>query len=185
MSDTTVESIEIIADAGESRQTGTGPGANLLKAREAAGLTREDVATSLHLTVRHVANMEEDDYRHTPGLTFERGYLRAYARMLNLDEDATIEQFNQLGLEERPVPTPSSVYSNAPRRRKDRHLRWVSYLIGLTFLILLIIWWQTQSTTVSNKQGPANLSSVASQAGQNLQLVVKQGHIRTEERQHS
>ena len=60
-------------------------GGQLRAAREAAGLSQEDVAEQLKLAPRQVRAIEEDDYARLPGRTFVRGFVRNYARLLQLD----------------------------------------------------------------------------------------------------
>jgi cytoskeleton protein RodZ len=64
-----------------------GPGARLQAAREAAGLSLEQVAQQLKLAPRQVRALEEEDFAQLPGRTFARGFVRNYARLLNLDGD--------------------------------------------------------------------------------------------------
>lgn len=61
------------------------PGAALAAARIAHGLTVETVAGRLRLTSIQVEAMEADDFGALPGLVFARGFVRNYARLLNLD----------------------------------------------------------------------------------------------------
>ena len=61
------------------------PGKILLWGRERAGLTQEQVAEELYMTLTRVRALENDDYRHITSQTFARGYLRAYSGLLKLD----------------------------------------------------------------------------------------------------
>jgi cytoskeleton protein RodZ len=65
--------------------TTTGPGARLRAAREAAGLSLDQVAQQLKLAQRQVRALEEENFGELPGRTFSRGFVRNYARLLNLD----------------------------------------------------------------------------------------------------
>src|SRR5262249_34263412 len=64
---------------------GVAPGARLRAAREAAGMSLDQVAQQLKLAPRQVKALEEQDFAHLPGRTFTRGFMRNYARLLNLD----------------------------------------------------------------------------------------------------
>jgi cytoskeleton protein RodZ len=59
-------------------------------AREDAGLTLDAVAQQLKLAPRQVKAIEDDDFAGLPGRTFVRGFVRNYARLLNLDADAVV-----------------------------------------------------------------------------------------------
>jgi cytoskeleton protein RodZ len=65
-------------------------GATLRSAREAAGLSVDDVAQQLKLAPRQVQALEEDDFQRLPGRTFARGFARNYARFVQLDPDALL-----------------------------------------------------------------------------------------------
>lgn len=62
-----------------------GPGARLRAAREAAGLSLEQVAQQLKLAPRQVKALEDESFGELPGRTFSRGFVRNYARLLHLD----------------------------------------------------------------------------------------------------
>jgi len=62
-----------------------GPGARLATAREAYGFSLGDVARQLKLSVRQVGALERDDYDAFPSRVFVRGFLRNYAKLLQLD----------------------------------------------------------------------------------------------------
>ncbi len=64
-----------------------GPGARLRAAREAAGLSLDQVAQQLKLAQRQVKALEDEDFSALPGRTFSRGFVRNYARLLNLDPE--------------------------------------------------------------------------------------------------
>jgi cytoskeleton protein RodZ len=71
-------------------QSGLSVGATLRAAREEQGLTVADVAERIKFSVRQVEALEADDAAHLPEGTFLRGFIRSYARTLNLDESALL-----------------------------------------------------------------------------------------------
>ncbi|HEX8009558.1 MAG TPA: RodZ domain-containing protein [Casimicrobiaceae bacterium] len=70
----------------------SGPGARLRASREAAGLSLDQVAQQLKLAPRQVKALEDEDFAQLPGRTFARGFVRNYARLLNLDADSLLAQ---------------------------------------------------------------------------------------------
>jgi len=66
------------------------PGEQLRRAREGYGWTLEDVAGNLNLTVEVVRALESGDKEMLPEAAFVRGYLRAYARLMEIDEHAVL-----------------------------------------------------------------------------------------------
>lgn len=69
-----------------------GPGAQLRAAREAAGLSLDQVAQQLKLAQRQVKALEDENFGELPGRTFSRGFVRNYARLLNLDAQLLLSQ---------------------------------------------------------------------------------------------
>ena len=94
--------------ADESRSSELTPGQLLTAGRERAGLTQEQVAKELYMTLTKVRALEADDYRHMGPETFVRGYLRSYAGLLKLDVAQVQEAYDRFaqknGLVEPVIP---------------------------------------------------------------------------------
>lgn len=127
------------------------PGALLRKARQGYEWSIDDVAANLNLSIDVVTALERDDYRHLPGATFVRGYLRSYARLLGIDENEVLvstsdstQRRDHLGSVV-PVMDGSAFkrkkprsFSFAPRQPSASRTPWIIIL-----LVVLIIgaWW--------------------------------------------
>jgi cytoskeleton protein RodZ len=79
--------LEARSDAAPAAASAGGAGARLKAARETAGLSLDQAAQQLKLAPRQVRALEEEDFAHLPGRTFTRGFVRNYARLLNLDPE--------------------------------------------------------------------------------------------------
>jgi cytoskeleton protein RodZ len=71
-----------------------GPGAIVRAQRESRGLTQQDIADTLNLGVRVIGDMETENWSRLPGPAFTRGYLRAYAKLLDIDPDVVASAFD-------------------------------------------------------------------------------------------
>ncbi|MDB5800274.1 MAG: helix-turn-helix protein [Rhodocyclales bacterium] len=89
----------------------------LREAREARGLTIIEVAQHLKLTPRQVEAMEAGDLAHLPGPAFARGFVRNYARFLQLDP----AHFNSVLDVVREVPQP---FNTLPLGQMPGPARW-------------------------------------------------------------
>ena len=72
-----------------------GPGGRLLQARRAKGLNKKAVASQLKLTPQKIGEIESDHYRSETPLTFYRGYVRAYAKLVDIPEDEIMANFDE------------------------------------------------------------------------------------------
>ncbi|HSH29516.1 MAG TPA: RodZ domain-containing protein [Thiohalobacter sp.] len=65
----------------------TGAGSRLREARERKGISPAEVAAQLHLHEHIIVALEQGDHDRLPAPIYVRGYVRAYARLLGLDEE--------------------------------------------------------------------------------------------------
>jgi cytoskeletal protein RodZ len=96
------------------------------KARERQGIKLEDVSNSTKIGSRMLRAIEEEHFDQLPGGVFNKGFVRAYAKYLGLDEEETItgyvaalNQFNSQGLgPENPAPQPPAT-DRSPAQRSS------------------------------------------------------------------
>jgi cytoskeleton protein RodZ len=61
------------------------PGAQLSARRQALNWSVEQVAAQLNLAPRQIQAIEADNYAALPGMAIARGFIRSYAKLLNID----------------------------------------------------------------------------------------------------
>lgn len=71
-----------------------GVGARLRLAREMRQMTVDDVALALKLGPRQVEALEHGNWQGLPGQTFIRGFVRNYARLLQIDPAPLMDQLD-------------------------------------------------------------------------------------------
>ena len=71
-----------------------GPGDLVRQRRESRGLSQQDVADALNLHSRVIEAIETQNWNALPGRAFARGYLRAYAKLLDVDADEVTQAFD-------------------------------------------------------------------------------------------
>ncbi|HCX88397.1 MAG TPA: hypothetical protein DG761_10265 [Gammaproteobacteria bacterium] len=79
-----------MADTPPPETSNLSPGEQLRKARQGYRWSVEDVAANLNLTAEVVRALESGDHEALPEATFVRGYLRAYARLMEIDESVVL-----------------------------------------------------------------------------------------------
>lgn len=98
-----------------------GVGARLRVAREVRHLTVSDVAQTLKLGARQVEALENGDWQGLPGQTFIRGFVRNYARLLQIDPAPLMDLLDN-SLEKQgdslhvPTSRPMAMPTGHPRR---------------------------------------------------------------------
>jgi len=135
---------------------GASCGARLRQAREAAGLTVEQVASRLKMTVRSVANLEADDWNSLGAPVFVRGQLRSYARLLEIDIDPQ--------LSETPVTSvaPSTLVSHVHTPRYQRFAEQITkraMYIAITAALGLSVWFGVRPQQVANTLATQSLDA--------------------------
>ncbi|MCP1339213.1 DUF4115 domain-containing protein [Idiomarina sp. M1R2S28] len=119
-----------------------GPGEILREAREAKGLEQREVADQLRLRKQIIELLEADDYSTFSTATFIKGYLRSYAKLLDLDDTELFEAYKARGYKE----VESSQMQSFSRRKKheesDNRLMLITYVVIIIVVALVIWWWQ-------------------------------------------
>ncbi len=128
-----------------------GPGDLLREARQGYNWTVEDVAANLNLTVAAVQALESGDHAGLPGPTFVRGYLRAYARLMEISEDEVLGTANDTGPGQIgsvvPVMSGEALREKMSKkglwisRRQSRNWRRPLLLTVLVLAAILATWW--------------------------------------------
>lgn len=115
------------------------PGAQLAAFRIAAGIDQEQVAASLKMTVRQVRELEADNYEALHGVAISRGFIRAYAKMLQVDPDPLVAMFKS-------EETASKQLAQIPRQNSSERFMQSSQSFGRKrgvgktgWLILIVI----------------------------------------------
>ena len=70
-------------------------GEYIARAREARGMTVEDLSEATKLSVANIKSIEASDWRAFPVAAYVRGYLHSVANKLNLDVDQVLKAYNR------------------------------------------------------------------------------------------
>ena len=68
-------------------------GDRLKKEREQRGITLDDISLTTKIGTRLLRALEEEKFEQLPGGIFNKGFVRAYARHVGLDEDQTVADY--------------------------------------------------------------------------------------------
>lgn len=137
------------------------PGATLQAAREAQGLTTSEAATSLRLPEKILLHLEAGRFDQLPGDTFARGYVRSYARLLGLDANRLVLEYDRArGIEVRERQVSGIDKMGRPGKAGGMLMTWTTVIVALAILASLLLWWYDSQPTRSVE----DISAIASQA---------------------
>ena len=112
-------------------------GESLKREREMRGVTLEEIASATRISQRFLRAIENEQWEQLPGGVFNRGFVRAMARYLGLDEENTVAEYNLAVDERQSVP----VWTGSPPAVTPQQpwLAWI--LIAVVVLALLAGGW--------------------------------------------
>ncbi|MDX5373696.1 MAG: helix-turn-helix domain-containing protein [Pseudomonadaceae bacterium] len=137
------------------------PGETLRKARESKNLALGDAAQQLNLTSQALRHLEAGAFEQLPGHTFARGYIRAYARLMGLDADRLVNEFDQYtGTDASGSSVSSLSRIEEPAKVSQSLLRFFSIaaLIGLG--AVGFFWWQGENQRLQEEAAKAKIEHV-------------------------
>lgn len=140
----------------------------LKRVRNICGYTIEDVANDTRINLRYLDAIEHDDFSKLPGETFLNGFLRSYARFLNIDENEIVGKLKEV---KRTDPQSLNRYSvegyNKDNRRgiqlSPKNIKIViTFAGGLFFILILVLLFGSgrNTSTIRNSQNVHEIKTV-------------------------
>lgn len=128
------------------------PGDSLREGREGKGWTVDEVAAQLNLTPLRLSQVEAGAFDKLPGNTFARGYVRAYAKILGMDQERLVLEFDQFtGSDAVGSDVHSLGHIEEPVRYSQSILRFVSFAALVVLAVVGFYWWQDQAERHANE----------------------------------
>ena len=151
-------------------------GEQLRAAREAKGLSLEDIAGQTRIPRRHLESLEQSDWSRLPAPTYTIGFAKSYASAVGLDRTEIGDQLRgEMGGTRPEYSTASEVFEPADPARTMPKWLVLSAIGGIILVVLLMTWLNNRSleqpaddsTAVENEQvaaePPAPVASAAPQ----------------------
>jgi cytoskeleton protein RodZ len=111
-------------------------GERMQREREMRGITLDEIAEGTKITVRCLRAIEREEFSKLPGGIFNKGFVRAYARYIGIDEEQAVTDFLAAsGHLEPPLPTADEIRAHAPSPAlpSGKALAGVAVLVVLVF----------------------------------------------------
>lgn len=157
---------------GEMAQTATPMiGPSLKLARETRKLSVEDVASNLRLSVRQINALENDEFNALPEATITRGFIRNYARLLEIPAEPLLEAYRASSPGDGPkaitIQSANILISGGDKRP------WLAYILASLVIAALLGAWllyfeHTEHVSLDKAAEPAPIK-----AEQNNQTVTE------------
>jgi cytoskeleton protein RodZ len=145
-------------------------GQNLRQAREARNITLQEITAATKIGTRALQALEDERFDQLPGGIFNKGFVRAYARFVGLDEEKTVAAY--MAAAKTPIPeTDMQVLSTqVSAARKGTHEPWpvkagifVGVLAVVVALVLGGLWLKERRKEAEEPTAAQTESPVASQ----------------------
>jgi cytoskeleton protein RodZ len=122
-----------------AKGNGTAMGAfgdRLRREREMRGITLDEIGESTKISRRHLEALEGEHFDQLPGGVFNKGFVRAYARFLGIDEDQAVADYSAASNEQ---PEPEDKFPLEIHEEPDRDLNPRRSNLPLVFAVAALI----------------------------------------------
>lgn len=112
----------------------------LSAARKAKKLTEQDVSNNLRLSIKQIIDIENNQFSTLPQPMITRGFIRNYARFLELDAEPLLESYRARVPDKAPksVSVQSSMYEVVSGKEGQP---WLKYILGSILVLLFLLSW--------------------------------------------
>ncbi|MCZ6641524.1 MAG: DUF4115 domain-containing protein [Gammaproteobacteria bacterium] len=156
-----------------------GPGAALCAARESLGITCREVAEALNLPLRVVEAIEANAYEKLPVPVFTRGYIRAYAKLLELDADPIVARYSPQDGDDASEEASFTSLEDVIRKHPGGFVGGGATLVVVLLGAVLYALWPLNARFQSSAVEPAEQSTTAPAAGLSGSVRIQAGDDET------
>jgi cytoskeletal protein RodZ len=106
-------------------------GERLKREREMREVTLDEITSATRIGSRFLEALENEEWEKLPGGVFNRGFVRAIARYLGLDEEAFLAEYDLAHNSQMPPEQPEERIPSPPR--------WVPFVLLIGAIALLVL----------------------------------------------
>jgi cytoskeleton protein RodZ len=135
-------------------------GQKLKREREKRAITLEQISSSTKIGTRMLQALEDENFDHLPGGIFNKGFVRAYARHVGLDEDQAVADYLEAsGQNAPPKADPATEAATAEDDSSETirswRIPWGWLAGGLLVVALALTLWNRRQHKDVHPQLPA------------------------------
>jgi cytoskeleton protein RodZ len=108
-------------------------GESLKREREMRGVTLDEISAATRIATRFLQAIENEEWDQLPGGVFNRGFVRAVARYLGLDEENTVAEYTLAVGDRQPVPVWTG---SPPLVAPEQH--WMAWIVAAVLFLALL-----------------------------------------------
>jgi cytoskeleton protein RodZ len=152
-------------------------GEKLKLEREKRKITLEQISSSTKIGTRMLQALEEDKFNQLPGGIFNKGFVRAYALCLGLDEDQTVADYLEASGDAPPVSTEIVASEDEERDNQEnlsrleastggtaRQLPWGWFAAVLLVVAIALSFWSHRRREHQRPSVPSTATAPATQS---------------------
>jgi cytoskeleton protein RodZ len=136
------------------------PGQLLREARQAKGLSLEQVANKINLRAHNIEAIENDEDDSNLSATFTKGYLKVYAKFVDVSEPDILEAYERINSVDKEPAKLQSFSRRVAKQTNDARLMMLTYFIIAIVIALSVLWWFQQSEEAPVVQSPISTPPV-------------------------
>jgi cytoskeleton protein RodZ len=133
-----IEEPEVAAEPAEDELLT--PGAHLRQAREQSNMSMQQVADRLYLDMGVIKALEADNYERLPPAIFVRGYLRNYAKLMEIAPEKIMEAYEQMVQHPHAPSITPQMKQKKQTSSNDLWFKLITLVIILTLMALMALW---------------------------------------------
>ena len=111
-------------------------GDRLRREREMRGITLHEITESTKISRRHLEALEGEHFDQLPGGVFNKGFVRAYAHFLGIDEDQAVADYSAASNEQ---PDPEDKFPLEIHEEPNRELNPRKSVLPLAFAVAALV----------------------------------------------
>jgi cytoskeleton protein RodZ len=155
----------------------------LRDARQRLSLSQEHIASKLNFKLSLVKAIEEDQFDPKMPVTFNRGYLVNYAKLVLIAAEDVLASYEALDAASIQRSEMLSFSKETSKQAEHSRVMWISYLIIAVFIGLTVLWWTQQShqqtEVIKNNVSPSTANALiqSSQKVEGLSTLERKNNL--------
>ncbi|PTO63940.1 cytoskeleton protein RodZ [Vibrio splendidus] len=134
-------------------------GTLLKNKRESLGLTQKQISDRLKLRVTLIQQIEENQFESDQVATFMRGYIRSYAKYVNLDEKVVLNALHHSGDAQHQEQEMLSFSRKTKTEKHNSRIMLLTWSIFAVIVGISSLWWLQNQQQDTLSQSLANTES--------------------------